>query len=104
MKNAARGTGGAALAAVTTRTITIAAPPTRVRPVVESMTEGLDEAAGRFQLSELPPVAPGGMPRTRLVVSDQQQPHAAGLTMSPGMLRVIRDRVEGQVNGTFLAA
>lgn len=105
MKNAAWGIGGPALAAVTTRAITIAAPPIRVLLVVESMTKELDQAGGEIQLSELPPVAPGGGPRTRLVVSDHGQPRqTAGLAMSQGMLRGIRDRVEGQVNGTFLAA
>ena len=105
MKNAARGSSGSAMATVTTRAIIIAAPLIRVRPILESVHLQLGQAADKIQLSELPPIMPDGAPRTRLILHDHERSgQPAGLAVSQEMLRDIRDRAEGQLDGTFLAA
>lgn len=105
MKNAARGIGGPATATVTTRAIVIAAPLIQVRPVVESVHLQLSKTADQIQLAELPPIMPDGAPRTRLIVHDHPRSgQPAGLAVSQELLRDIRDRAEGRLNGTFLAA
>lgn len=93
------------MATVTTRAIIIAAPLIRVRPVVDSVNEQLGTASEEISLSELPPITPDGAPRTRLTVRDHRKSsQPPGLAVSQELLRSIRDRAEGQLNGTFIAA